>query len=479
MKKFGIIALVTVIAAGLLGGGIYAYQRFIGKDMTGATYEEIQAYQTAHPHVTINYTVTIEGGSEPLVLDQSAETVRLETTAQVEDLCAKADYLKSLTSIDLGEIAFTADELNALSENFPNVVIQFHAVSILDTAYPLTTSELDLSAITADQIDAYIKGMEWLSDVHTVNLIGPDGNCTLTIADAMKLQEAYPHLHINYATTLFNQRVTTDMERLEYFKVHIGDAGLEKIREILPLMYNLNYLKLDWCGTSDEAMAQLRDEYADKGVKVVWRVFWSVFNSLTDNLKMWSIGGLMNKQIGAFKYMTDVRYVDFGHNYFSDLSFLQYMPNLEVAILAINHEIESLEELRNCKNLVYLEIFSTDATDLSPLADLKELRYLNISNMPVTDITPLYELDNLKYLWCTLNRNKIPVAQFEEFKKLHPDCKVFYYNEGDPTEFGWRKDPKTGELTPQYETIRQIFGYEKDDVSQYPKGYMTEPIPMP
>ena len=48
-------------------------------------------------------------------------------------------------------------------------------------------------------------------------------------------------------------------------------------------------------------------------------------------------------------------------------------------------------------------------------------------------------------------------------------------SQGDPTDYGWRKNPD-GSLTPRYALLREQIGYARDDVSQWPKGELKEEV---
>lgn len=155
------------------------------------------------------------------------------------------------------------------------------------------------------------------------------------------------------------------------------------------------------------------------------------------------------------------------------------MPYLDTLILA-DCSLRSIEPLRTCKNLTYLEIFTTNVVDLSPLADLPQLEYLNISNVETTDISPLYGLTNLKKMNSTMNE-KIPRDQIEEFKRRLPDCDAtFTFADESPTEYGWRRAPAPPHgiylYTPRYALLRQQIGYDTKDYSRYPKGHLTEEV---
>ena len=161
--------------------------------------------------------------------------------------------------------------------------------------------------------------------------------------------------------------------------------------------------------------------------------------------------------VECLKYCTEVRYLDLGHNIINDISFVEYMPDLEVAILAINYWTDATP-LASCPKLEYLEIFNTNCSDLTPLAGLTNLKHLNICWLKnLSDITPLYGLTQLERLWIGSSEyNQVPRAQLEEIRKRLPDTVINTTTE-NPTLEGWREDPR-------YELLVEQMGYNWDHI---------------
>ena len=159
--------------------------------------------------------------------------------------------------------------------------------------------------------------------------------------------------------------------------------------------------------------------------------------------------------VACLKYCTEVRYLDLGHNCINDISFVEYMPDLEVAILAINYWADA-SPLASCQKLEYLEIFNTNCTDLRPLAELKNLKHLNICWIKnLSDISPLYEMTQLERLWIGSSaNNQIPRSQYAEIQRRLPDT-VINVTTDNPTEEGWRDDPR-------YDLLIEQMGYNLD-----------------
>ena len=434
------------------------------------TVEDFELLRSAVPGCEISWSVPVAEGLRP---DNGTQSLTLASAEQAEALMLHGDYLKNIREINLGYTDLTTEQWERLSEAFPEAAIDY-CVEIAGQKVHLDALSLDLSSMESGQVEAVIETMKLLPRVKDVELMTAGGESALSVDDVAALAAGCPGVRFHYSFELFGKSLSTDMERVEYFGAEIGDEGLEQFRKVLPFMHSLQYLRLDDCGTGDEAMAQLRDDFPD--IKVVWRVFMGQFSCPTDTLKVWATYSLTNETAAKLKYCTDVRYMDLGHNEkLSDVSFLQYMPDLEAAILAIT-AIEDIEPIRNCTKLNFLEIFTTNITDISPLEDLVNLEYLNISNIEIDDISPLFGLEKLKQVNCLI-MGDIPEEQVARFKELFPDTYSIFYPYSDPTEYYWRRKDD-GSMTERYALLTKQIGYDTNDMSVYPRGYVTEEITM-
>ena len=450
------------------------------KDLTGTPYREIAAYAEANPHKRVTYTVTVYGGAEPLSIDQQTETIVLTTGDQCYSLAEQAELLPADADIFLDFIP-TEKELPALLKAFPNAELIYDRFTLDGTEYPADCTELDLSDYTYSKIKSHADFLNALPKLESVLLVDGDGGVSLTLDEVLKLQELCPDLHLRYKFELFGQTVTTDAERLDYVKVTIGDSGLDEFRRVMPIMKKLTYLCLDSCDTSNEATAALREELAPQ-CKVVWRVFMGQMNALTDTYKIWATWNLDETRAQLLKYFTEAKYIDLGHNHITSLDFMNYMPDLEMAIVALN-DLRDISGIANCTKLEYLEIFTnTELTDedMVHLSGLTNMKYLNVSNLPkLRSLAFTDNMTQLRWLWCTMSY--MPKDEVNRVKELHPDCTVNYiYFTGDPTEYGWRYTsyPKDGEPVKSsvYTLVRARFGYDTWDFSKDDKGYLREEI---
>ena len=424
--------------------------------------------------------------------------VTLTDIGHISGLIENASTLPALQSISLSDgMEFTLQDVSAIQEAYPEAKITYNVI-IDGKEIPLDSTSLDFSALPTECISEAVRELKKLPDLQKVNLtpaISVTGNAekvaeskngavfndNLTIEQVGTLVASRPDITFDYKFLLYGKTVSTADERLEYIDIKIYDEGVESvIRPIMPAMNRLNYLKLDKCEVSSPIMAKLRDDFPD--VKVVWRVYFSaygqtgdgsyaVYNCLTDTEKIWATGCVTDQFATELQYCTDVKYLDLGHNCITNVDFVRYMPNLEVAILSISW-LRSLEPLASCPKLEYLECFSTEIEDLSPLAACTNLKHLNTGSPraehPFTDLSPLYGL-NLERLYCTTS--KIPLSQQEEFIALHPDCEC-EFGAVDPTRGYWKfldgnymnTDPSNRNDT--YARIYEIFGYDNPSKNQ-------------
>ena len=436
------------------------------KDMTDVPFAEIEAYRAEHPDREVTYSVTV---GDTVLTEETTEAVLKSADAQL--LMDKAAYLQHLTAVRFDGETLDAAVLNDLRETFPNASVTCETLRFgkREAAYDATF--IDLSDLSSDELEEVAVGLGALPMLETVELCNGEDVSTVSLETAAALQDSCPGVKFNYRIEMFGQLLSTDMERVEYFRKNIGDEGLEQLRKLLPMMYNLDYLLLDWCGTSDEATAAVREEYADR-FKVVWRVFAHPYNFLTDTYKVWMNDYVDDEMAKVLYYCNEIRYLDLGHNSYTHCEWVRNMPNLEALIMG-DSDVASLEPLRDCKKLTFLEVFNCNVTDLSPLADCTELRYLNISYLKIDDITPLYGLDNMVKLNSTMNH--IPADQVEKYKELHPRCYATFLPYGDPTDYEWRYY-YNGQMNPRYLLLRHQMGYANGNVSGYPYGHVTEPI---
>ena len=235
----------------------------------------------------------------------------------------------------------------------------------------------------------------------------------------------------------------------------------EKLKGALGSMPYLTRVDLTDCGLDNEALAQLREELAPQGVKVVWTLYLgkSGYSLRTDD---WVFSTrhsskdhrLEDEEVAPLRYAIELRALDLGHNWISDVSFLEPMTELRVLILSDNR-FGDLSCLKG-KPLEYIEIFNTKVQDLSFLEGCDTLLDLNICMTRVYDLSPLYHLKNLKRIWVG-NATGVTWTERQRFLSCQKDnLEAYEFWTDIPTLYGWRGD-ENGPGHPRYEIIKAMF----------------------
>ena len=341
------------------------------------------------------------------------------------------------------------------AEPTENPGLKYDGTVICGGSISIDDESIDIAGITSAEVSELIKMLPYMDSLRTIEL-GDEADNTITWEELYSLEQAAPDVVFNYSFSLYDKQFTLQSPEMDLSHIKMTDSG-ELVRRAVRCMQALEYLDMDSCNVGDEDMALIRDENPD--THVVWRVwFGEGYTCRTDTIKILAscpgaAGNLTVSNTKSLKYCTEVRYLDVGHNeVLHDISFVAYMPKLEVAILAMAYFTDTTP-LANCTNLEYLEIQTNEITDLSPLSGLTKLKHLNIGhNFELADITPLYGLTQLERLWVGC-LTKVPQEQIDEMQRRAPDC-VINTTAYDPHD-GWRYGQD------RYELLIQQFGYDK------------------
>lgn len=441
-------------------------------DLSGSDcYQEIADWAAAHPEVEVKYTVSFPEGS---VADNGTKVLDLSSLAEadVEKAIALMAYLPELEELKLMPGEFSPGSVQKFLEAVDGLKLEY-SYSMGGMEVDHYAKELDLSALEPAALDEALALLPLLPELERVEL-GREGETKLGWDGIYALTQACPALDFDYEFTVYGKSFSLDDTVMDFNHMPISDNGLAAV-QAARCMRELEVLDMDFCGIPNEGMEQIRA--ALPGVQVVWRIwFGTAYSVRTDVEKilasMPSRGGFVgDKDAQQLRYCTELKYLDLGHNEFiTDISFVEYMPKLEVLVLAMN-KITDISPLAACTELEYLEIQTNEALgDLSPLANCKKLAHLNVARCRnVEDISPLFGLTELERFWLG-SGSKVPPEQVEEFKALHPDCAVNTTVFNDPTSEKWRitgMDPYTNEmfLDERYELLCEQFGYLTYDYS--------------
>ena len=332
------------------------------------------------------------------------------------------------------------------------------------SVHSLSERRLDLSGLCHDETEAYCEILPQMSKLRYVNL-GEEKNLEkprdLRWEDIRKLQEACPNTDFCYGFTLFGKHFTTLDEEMNFHHIEMDDEG-KAVREVLPCMTKCRLLDMDFSGVSSEAMAEIRDDFPD--IEVVWRIWFGNNCSVRTDVERILASNLDHRLQDAntkdLKYCTKVRLLDIGHNdLLTDFSFLEYMPDLEVAILGITG-MRDFRSLANCTKLEYLELntlYWNQDPDLEPLKNLTNLEHLNLCRLGhLQHWEILKNMTKLKRLYFGCY-TYVPEGAREQLEALFPDTEIDWKT---PTgcDDGWRYAGNGG-YAERYLLLREQFEY--------------------
>lgn len=338
------------------------------------------------------------------------------------------------------------------------------------------TRSLDLSAMSREEAMSCIPALMRLEKLEKLTLAYEN---SISLDDAAEFAAAAPSAVLDYGFELYGQSINAADTAINLSHIPVGDNG-EAVDKALGIMRACTLLDMDSCGVPDERMAEIRDAHPD--VKVVWRIWfggcYSVRTDVDTILASSSVEGdmLTDYNSQSLKYCTEVTHLDIGHNEnLTDISFVAYMPKLQVLITAICY-ISDLSPVANCPELEYFEAWQLygPIEDLSPLAGLTNLRHLNLGgNEHISDISPLFGLTNLERLWLGAYMT-IPQEQLDEMQKAAPNCVInttCWY----PLDEGWRFVSLNPDVRAErYLQLAEEFHYA-DGLSAY-AYYFNDPL---
>lgn len=421
-------------------------------DVTGSVcYDAILAYRDAHPDVQVVYAVLI--GDEAV----SPDAERL-TLPRVPDPSVLA-YLPNLKELTVEE-PMTASEASGMCSLLPDAALSY-TVSVAGMTLSPDVTALDLSEVSPALSGELAEAIFALPEVTDVELDRADGSSDWTLDDAGVLQAVREDLRVHLTVTVFDRTFSLTDDVVSFSNIPLADRK-DELLSVLPKLRNVRLLEMEDCGLSDEEMAELRAAFPSP--KIAWMIHLGAYSFRSDSkmlrLNMYNYETMLtDDNVHPLIYCNEVKYLDLGHNQIQHPYFIEYMPELEVCILAI-YQPTDLSAFANCPNLEYAELFHGSVTDVSPLANCKHLKHLNLCMNQITDITPLYGLTELERLWISRNPD-IPKEQIERFKELVPNCLV-NTTVVDPTDPPWRKDPRRySGFSERYELLCRQFAYSR------------------
>jgi len=411
------------------------------------------------PDLAVTYAVPL--GSAALPPDSERIALGDAGIRGVEDLLTALPYLPQLKSVDLHGTELTLADLLSILDAWPHLALS-QRVTLLDAAVETDAKELDLreAVCPPDQLLPLLRPFFALERVY----LPQEGDWEAALPD---LSAAHPETRFVCRVTAFGQTVENTLEELDISKMPL--AAPEEVISAVDKLPDLQKLIMCDCGLTNaqmEELVRLRPQ-----VKFVWNIHLGPHTLRTDTLAFSTknpskytqsyYSDSMNRRIKntkrlnegdieALKYCTDLMALDLGHNYLTakDLEVFQYLPHLQVLILADN-KITDISALAQLKELEYVELFMNRIPDMSPLVGLPNLADINIANTHLEDIEPLKRFTQAKRLWFSMNG--LTSEQNKAVVEALPNC-LCNYTTNNETGEGWREGER-------YQWIRELFQY--------------------
>lgn len=368
-------------------------------------YESLALLRQKYPNVTVSSCVVLDGIEYPA----DTESVELKT-ASPENL-SMLPLLTRLRTVTV-ENSEGSQDFSALSQYCRDngLDFRFHIGGELVDA---SVQELTVEGIT----DADLSLLGNLPELKTLRMVDPAADPAAVAA----LPETYPDVDISWEVRIGDQVFQSTDTEVDLSQTVVNDiAEVEAQMEYLPHVEKVIFglcgkfgdgldnpnwgnskAKVVACDIANEDMAAYRDRVRDK-YKVVWTVRLGPSIALRtdkDNFmpNHFGVGQFFDDYTVNLKYCEDMVCLDLGHMTMHTIDFVSYMPNLKYLILAWT-EVQYIEPIRSCKNLIWLELDNSCIRDYSPLVDCTALEDLNIGKT-FCDITPITQMTWLKNLY--------------------------------------------------------------------------------
>lgn len=364
-------------------------------------YALLKQLQEENPRLQVVYSIVFSDGT---AYDLDAEEVTVSSVTEADvPLLHYLPELKRVTILGGGNL----ESLDAFRSTAHNLGLEF-GVNIGGRVILDTEKTVELPGLEEEELPL----LELLTDMQTLHIQNPN----TVAASLLALRQVYPDVKITWEVEFGGLTFDDTVTEVDLSMVEVTD--LTEIEKGMAYLPNAQTLILGLCGVDNpdwgasrsklaqsaienEDLSAYRDRVRDQ-YKVVWTVRLGPSIALrtdADNFmpNHFGVGRLFNDYAYNLRYCEDMVCLDVGHMTLTDISFVEFMPKLKYLILAWT-EVQYIEPIRTCKNLVFLELDNSCIRDYSPLVDCTALEDLNIGKT-FCDITPICEMTWLKNLY--------------------------------------------------------------------------------
>ena len=384
--------------------------------------------------------------------------------------CDIKDYsvfnqFKNLKTLDLSQMEISPSDYDRIASQVNKEISVVWNVPVGNGRFLNTTKSLSLSQEMCISDASFVRYFHDLDKLY----IAFDEVSPLLIDIVSSARSLRPEIELVCSTSVYGVTIDNQTDFLDMNQIDIKDlAPLDMALRIFP---NVRTVEMCACRLDNETLAAFRDKYPDR--KIVWLIILTnhlsranrqyfyhairsdaqVFSTLNYQ-KYYDFTSEMASPI--FRYCTEMRALDLGHNNLTDISEITNLKHLHTLILADN-QITDISPLSQLKNLNYLEIQGNKITDAAPLGELPELEDLYmVSNKGIKNTPELVKCSKMKELCmsnCEVSAKDIHLL----LKGLPSDCNFQYLG-----YFRWRRPDYTKNIE-----IRQVFSNWKK-VKEYP-----------
>lgn len=396
-----------------------------GQQVSVSYYEELRGKL---PDTPIYWEVPFQGD----YLDPNTQDLTI-TSLTDEDVIL-LDYITGLTTVNAGGCK-DYDQLIALQQRRPECDVRYQ-VTVGGKAYTQDTTGIIASGITDEEASL----IHYLPNLEKLHLVNPKASPETVRA----LRDS--GLIVSCEADVLGQTVTDGITHLEF-----EDVPLTSIEELYSLSYfpELEQVFLGKCGFDNEALAAYREEVRSE-YKLVWTVQTGKLWTRTDDIFFmpvkYRVYYFHDEDTYNLRYCEDMICIDLGHMAIHDISFVEYMPNLQYLILA-HTTVLDIGPLATCKNLKFLELDHTGIMDYEPLLGCTALEDLNLG-LTFGDEDIIAQMTWLKNLWWAGRGYSFKVKMNELLPDTHKE-----FNGKQTVSNGWRQ-------LPNYYAMRDILGME-------------------
>ena len=402
-------------------------------------YDNLELLRQQRPELTVNYSVAFSSGN----YSWNVETLAVSSVTEEDIHLLK--HLPNLKTVALSGGSYDPKTVEALRGAVHNAGLKF-GVIIGGNIHLDTEESLQIAQIADGELDL----LQYLVGMKTLLLQNPK-------ADPQKvtsLQKQLPGVAVSWEVTLGDLKFDAKTTEVDLSMVEIKD--LSEVEQKMAYLPELKSVIFGLCGVDEpkwgnsrsklvasaienEDLAAYRDRVRDK-YKVIWtlRLGPSIaLRSDADNFmpNHFGVGQLPDSYAYNLRYFEDMVCLDVGHMTLTDISFVEYMPKLKYLILAWT-EVQYIEPIRSCKNLVLLELDNSCIRDISPLVDCTALEDLNLGRT-YCSVEPILGMTWLKNVYMIRRGSAGIVGQ------ALPDTRVV--TSADETAatvgYGWRRLP--------------------------------------